>query len=55
MHVVPVASPSFGSNTYLIVSNGHAFVVDPAVSSAAVFSVADADNIVNFVPKIIRV
>ena len=45
MHVVPVASPSFGSNTYLIVSNGHAFVVDPAVSSAAVFSAADAEGV----------
>ncbi len=44
MHVVPVASPSFGSNTYLIVSDGHAFVVDPAVSTNAVFSAADAEG-----------
>lgn len=44
MRVVPVASPSFGSNTYLIVSDGHAFVVDPSVSSAAVFSAADAEG-----------
>lgn len=36
MRVVSVASPSFGSNTYLIVSGTHAFVVDPSVSVEAI-------------------
>ena len=40
MRVVPIASPSFGSNTYLVVSDGHALVVDPSVSVAAIRSAA---------------
>jgi glyoxylase-like metal-dependent hydrolase (beta-lactamase superfamily II) len=45
MRVVPVASPSFGSNTYLIVSGTHALVVDPAVSVAAISSAAAAEGV----------
>ena len=45
MRVVSIASPSFGSNTYLLIADGQAFVVDPAVSSAAVFSAADAEGV----------
>ena len=41
MRVLPVASPSFGSNTYLIVSGTHALVVDPAASVAAIRKAAD--------------
>ncbi len=41
MRVIPVASPSFGSNTYLITSGVHALVVDPAVSLSAIFAAAD--------------
>jgi len=41
MRVIPIASPSFGSNTYLITSGVHALVVDPAVSLQAIFSAAD--------------
>ena len=40
MRVIPIASPSFGSNTYLIVSGAHALVVDPAVSLSAILAAA---------------
>lgn len=46
MRVLPIASPSFGSNTYLIVSGHHALVVDPAVSVSAILTAADEAGVV---------
>ena len=45
MRVVPIASPSFGSNTYLIISGTHALVVDPSVSVAAICAAADEEGV----------
>ncbi len=45
MRVVPVASPSFGSNTYLIISDSSAFVVDPAVSVSAILAASDSEGV----------
>lgn len=45
MRVVPIASRSLGSNTYLIVSGTHALVVDPSVSLAAIDAAADEEGV----------
>ena len=45
MHIVPIASPSFGSNTYLIVSGSHALVVDPAVTVSAIQKAAEDERV----------
>ena len=42
----PVCPYSFGANTYLLIADGHAFCVDPAVSVEAVLSVLDSENAV---------
>ena len=44
MRVIPIAAPSFGSNTYLITSGTHALVVDPSVSVAAIDAAADEEG-----------
>lgn len=36
MRIIPICPYSFGSNTYLLVSGTHAFVVDPSVSVGAI-------------------
>ena len=46
MRVVPIASPSFGSNTYLVTSGTHALVVDPSVSVGAICAAADEEGVV---------
>ena len=46
MRVVPIASPSFGSNTYLVTSGTHALVVDPSVSVGAICATADEEGVV---------
>lgn len=44
MKIIPVCPYSFGANTYLIVSENSAFVVDPACSTGAIISaLADVD------------
>ncbi len=46
MRVVPIASRSLGSNTYLIISGTHALVVDPSVSVAAIDEAADEAGVI---------
>ncbi len=36
MKIVPVCPYSFGANTYLLIADGHAFVVDPSVTVGAI-------------------
>lgn len=46
MKIKAVCPYSFGANTYLIVSGGHALVVDPAASVEAIMSAVFAENAV---------
>ena len=44
MKIIPICPASFSSNTYLIVSDGAALVVDPSVSAEAILRVATEQN-----------
>lgn len=46
MTIRSIAPASFASNCYLIVENGHALVVDPAVSLAAILQALGEENAV---------
>ena len=46
MKVISVYPDSFGGNTYLLISGGHALVVDPAVSAKAILSAAQREGVV---------
>ena len=45
MKIVHLSPFSFASNTYLIISGGEAFVVDPSVSLKNIISTAKAENV----------
>ena len=48
MKIEPVCPYSFGANTYLLISDSHAFVVDPAVSVDAILSsLAEEDAVLD--------
>ena len=50
MKIVPIAPYSFGANTYAIISNGHAIVIDPSVTVNAIASaVADEGAVIDAV------
>ena len=38
MKIVPIAPYSFGANTYAIISDGHAIIIDPSVTVGAITS-----------------
>ena len=44
MKIVPVATESFGANTYLIVHQNDALVVDPAITSGAILEAIRAED-----------
>ena len=44
MKIVPVATESFGANTYLIVHQNEALVVDPAITSGAILEAIRAED-----------
>ncbi len=44
MKIFTVCPDSFGANTYLIISDGSAFAIDPAVSVSALDRVLEANN-----------
>ncbi len=44
MKIVPVGTESFGANTYLIVSDGQAMIVDPALSARAILEAVRAED-----------
>lgn len=44
IHIRPVCQESFGANTYLLISDRHAYVVDPAVSVSAILKAAGEEN-----------
>ncbi|MBR2353288.1 MAG: MBL fold metallo-hydrolase [Clostridia bacterium] len=44
MKIVPVATESFGANTYLIVHQNQALIVDPAVTSGAILEAIRAED-----------
>ncbi len=44
IRVVPICEQSFGANTYLLISERHALVVDPAVSASAILEAANAED-----------
>ena len=44
MKIITICPDSFAANTYLLVSDGHAIIVDPAVSVNAVERVLDKEN-----------
>jgi glyoxylase-like metal-dependent hydrolase (beta-lactamase superfamily II) len=44
MKICTVCAESFGSNTYLIVSDSHALVVDPSVSVSAILNAVRAED-----------
>ena len=44
MKIVPICADSYGANTYLLVSGGEAFVVDPTVSVGAIQRAAQGEN-----------
>jgi glyoxylase-like metal-dependent hydrolase (beta-lactamase superfamily II) len=44
MIIKPICPYSFGANTYLLISGGHAFVVDPSTSVDALRSALDKEN-----------
>ena len=46
MKIVPIAPYSFGANTYAIISDGHAIVIDPSVTVAAIVSAVEQENAV---------
>ena len=45
MKVIPICPASFSSNTYLIVADNAALVVDPSVSAEAILRVAKEQNV----------
>ena len=50
MKIVPIAPYSFGANTYAIISDGHAIVIDPSVTVNAIASaVADEGAVIDAV------
>ena len=44
MKIIPICPTSFASNSYLLVSNGAALVVDPSVSAEAILRTAKEQN-----------
>lgn len=44
MHIRSIAPASFAANCYLIVSDGHALVIDPAVSVSSILSALGEEN-----------
>ena len=44
MKIIPVCAESFGANTYIIVSDSEALVVDPTVSTDAILSAIRAED-----------
>ena len=44
MKIVPICADSYGANTYLLVSGGEAFVVDPTVSVGAIQRAAQSED-----------
>lgn len=44
MHILSIAPASFAANCYLIVSDGHALVIDPAVSVSSILSALGEEN-----------
>ena len=44
MKIIPICPDSFASNTYLLVADGHALVVDPSVSVQAILHRAKEEN-----------
>ena len=46
MKIIPVCPYSFGSNTYLLICDGHAFAVDPSVSVDALLTALTEQNAV---------
>jgi glyoxylase-like metal-dependent hydrolase (beta-lactamase superfamily II) len=50
LKIVPIAPYSFGANTYAIISDGHAIVIDPSVTVNAIASaVADEGAVIDAV------
>ena len=50
MKIVPIAPYSFGANTYAIISDGHAIIIDPSVTVGAITSaVADEGAVIDAV------
>ena len=46
MKIVPVCPNSFAANTYLLISDGNAFIVDPSVSVSSVERLLNTENAV---------
>lgn len=46
MKIVPIAPYSFGANTYAIISDGHAIIIDPSVTVGAITSAVSQENAV---------
>lgn len=44
MKIIPICPDSFAANTYLLVSKGEAFIVDPSVSVAAIQRALDKED-----------
>lgn len=46
MKIIPIAPYSFGANTYAIISDGHAIVIDPSVTVGAITSAVAEESAV---------
>ena len=46
MKIIPIAPFSFGANTYAVIANGHALIIDPSVTVGAITSAAAEENAV---------
>ena len=46
LKIIPIAPYSFGANTYAIISDGHAIVIDPSVTVGAITSALSEENAV---------
>ena len=46
LKIIPIAPYSFGANTYAIISDGHAIVIDPSVTVGAITSALAEENAV---------
>jgi len=46
LKIVPIAPYSFGANTYAVISDGHAIIVDPSVTVGAITSAVSEENAV---------
>ena len=46
MKIIPIAPYSFGANTYAIISDGHAIIIDPSVTVGAITSAVSEEGAV---------